>query len=132
SATHGARMVAAGDRRFSRGPNAWRETNSARRGREMKVRELHASLGASGRQCDHSSVPRKEGPVGRRLLFVTALVISLVAGAGLTANRPAEAAFQGLNGKIAFTRELAFGANDDIFVMNPDGSDQTDLSNNPQ
>ena len=36
----------------------------------------------------------------RRLLFVTALVTSLVAGAATTANRPAEAAFSGVNGKI--------------------------------
>ena len=42
----------------------------------------------------------------RRLLFVTALAISLVAGAATTATRPAEAAFSGLNGKIAFTRQM--------------------------
>jgi Galactose oxidase, central domain len=42
----------------------------------------------------------------RPLLFLTALVISLVAGAAATGNRPAEAAFQRLNGKIALSRNL--------------------------
>jgi Galactose oxidase, central domain len=46
----------------------------------------------------------------RRLLFVTALVISLVASAAATANRPAQVAFQGLNGTIAFGRSLDVGA----------------------
>jgi hypothetical protein len=41
----------------------------------------------------------------RRLLFVTALAITLVAGVWITANRNAEAAFPGLNGKIAFVSD---------------------------
>ena len=97
----------------------------------LKAELAMPDLGVWAAQCDHSSVPRKEGPVHRRLLFVTALVTSLVAGAVATANRPAEAAFSGVNGKIVFTRELVFGS-DEIFVMNADGSDQTDLTNNPQ
>ena len=67
----------------------------------------------------------------RRLLFVTALATSLVAGAVATANRPADAAFSGLNGKITFTRELP-GGNGEIFAMNADGSDQTNLTNDPR
>ena len=66
----------------------------------------------------------------RRLLFVTALVISLVAGAVAMASRPAEAAFSGLNGQITFTRQLP-GGNGEIFSMNPDGSGQTNLTNDP-
>ena len=64
----------------------------------------------------------------RRLLFVTALAISLVAGATTTANRPAEAAFPGFNGKIAFlsTRD----GHEQIYVMDPDGSNQVNISNN--
>ena len=73
---------------------------------------------------------RKEGLLPRRLLFVTALVTSLIAGAALTANRPAEAAFSGLNGQITFTRQLP-GGNGEIFSMNPDGSGQTNLTNDP-
>ena len=65
----------------------------------------------------------------RRLLFVTALVISLVAGAAATANRPAEAAFPGMNGKIAFRSDR--DGNLEVYVMNPDGSDQVNISNNP-
>ena len=64
----------------------------------------------------------------RRLLFVTALAITLVAGASITANRPAKAAFPGLNGKIAFqsTRD----GNEEIYVMDADGSNQVNISNN--
>ena len=59
----------------------------------MKVRELRSGLGASGRRCGHSICPtRMEGHMRRRLLFVTALVTSLVAGVVTTANRPAVAA----------------------------------------
>ena len=65
----------------------------------------------------------------RRLLFVTALVTSLVAGAAATANRPAEAAFPGMNGKIAFRSDR--DGNLEVYVMNPDGSDQVNISNNP-
>ena len=38
----------------------------------------------------------------RPLLFVTPLAIFLVAALATMANRPAEAAFPGLNGKIVF------------------------------
>jgi Tol biopolymer transport system component len=67
----------------------------------------------------------------RRLLFVTALVISLVAGAATMANRPAEAAFSGLDEQITFTRQLP-GGNGEIFAMNSDGSGQTNLTNDPR
>ena len=40
-------------------------------------------------------VPPQGGPVRRRLLFMTALAITLVAGAATTANRPAEAEVEG-------------------------------------
>ena len=63
----------------------------------------------------------------RRLLFLTALAI-LVAGAWITADRPAKAAFPGLNGKIAFlsTRD----GHEQIYVMDADGSNQVNISNN--
>ena len=44
------------------------------------------------------------------LLFLTALAIILVAGLATTASRPAEAAFPGMNGKIAFTSNRDGGA----------------------
>ena len=64
----------------------------------------------------------------RRLLSVTALAITLVAGGTTAANQPAEAAFPGLNGKIAFqsTRD----GNGEVYVMNADGSNQVNISNN--
>jgi TolB protein len=43
---------------------------------------------------------------------------------------PAEATMPGTNGKIAFVRTDASG-NSDIWVMNPDGSGQTNLTNHP-
>ena len=64
-----------------------------------------------------------------RILFVTALASSVVGGAWITADRPAEAAFQGKNGKIAFRSDR--DGNSEIYVMNPDGSDQVNISNNP-
>ena len=42
---------------------------------------------------------------------------------------PAQSAHPGANGRIAY--ESAVTGNEEIFVMNPDGSGQTDLSNNP-
>jgi Tol biopolymer transport system component len=52
-----------------------------------------------------------------------------LAGFGVPARQPAHAAFPGANGKIAFTRGL--DGNDEIYVMNPDGSGQTRLTNQP-
>ena len=66
----------------------------------------------------------------RRLLFVTALAISLVASATTTANRPAEAAFPGLNGKIAFGSNRD-GGNREIYLMSPDGMGQENISEHP-
>jgi hypothetical protein len=97
--------------------------------RTTKPNGLHADLGAVGRQCDHSICPtRKEGPIRRRLLFVTALAIILVAGLATTASRPAEAAFPGMNGKIAFTSGR--DGNLEVHVMNADGSNQVNISQN--
>ncbi len=59
------------------------------------------------------------------LLASMALALVLAGGASLTeAVRPADAAFPGHNGKIAFQG----GARSDIFVMNPDGSDLVNLT----
>jgi Tol biopolymer transport system component len=43
---------------------------------------------------------------------------------------PAQSAYPGANGRIAY--ESAVTGNEEIFVMNPDGSGQMDLSNNPE
>ena len=66
----------------------------------------------------------------RQLVFVTALV-TLVAGVWITTDRPAKAAFPGLNGKIAFATNRGSAGSREIFVMNADGSDQTNLTNHP-
>jgi Tol biopolymer transport system component len=64
--------------------------------------------------------------------------VSLVAMAAMLAafplamvatTKPVEAAFPGQNGKIAFDSER--DGNVEIFTMNPDGSNQTNISNNP-
>jgi WD40-like Beta Propeller Repeat len=67
---------------------------------------------------------------GRRshLLVVSLLTIILIAAVATVMDRPAQAAFPGLNGKIAFmsTRD----GNGEIYVMNPDGSNQVNISHN--
>ena len=65
-----------------------------------------------------------------RMISVLVMVLSAALAAGLLTlagtSREAEAAFPGQNGKIAFVDE--FG---DIFTMNPDGSEQTNLTDSP-
>ena len=56
-----------------------------------------------------------------------ALAVGLLATLGLTSS--AEAAFPGQNGKIAFVSNR--DGNSEIYVMNPDGSGQTNITNNP-
>jgi TolB protein len=58
--------------------------------------------------------------------FLAALVFSAVLA---TAGDPARAAFSGSNGKIAF--ESNRDGNTEIYVMNLDGSGQTNLTNDP-
>jgi TolB protein len=60
----------------------------------------------------------------RRLMPLLAMVVTLLVGAV-----PAGATFPGTNGKIAFTRDIA--GNQDIFVVNADGSGATRLTNHP-
>jgi hypothetical protein len=54
-----------------------------------------------GRRCDHWCVPHKEGPVRRRLLFLSGVGFSLVAGLATAADRLADAAYPTLNKKTA-------------------------------
>jgi dipeptidyl aminopeptidase/acylaminoacyl peptidase len=65
-------------------------------------------------------------------LLATATLAAAITGAGILAvviatAEPAEAAFPGENGKIAFPRWD--GISDDIWVMNADGTDQANLTN---
>ena len=59
--------------------------------------------------------------------ILIALFVLAIAGAGAL-SQPAEAAFPGVNGKIAFTSDR--DGNEEIYVMNADGSAKTNLSNN--
>src|SRR5919202_3352646 len=59
------------------------------------------------------------------LLLAAALAIGLLA---LVETKPAEAAFPGQNGKIAFVSSRDGG--DNIFVMDSNGSNPTNLTNN--
>ena len=58
-----------------------------------------------------------------------ALVFALGLLAALALTASAEAAFPGQNGKIAFVSDR--DGNAEIYVMNPDGSGQANLTNNP-
>lgn len=69
-------------------------------------------------------------------LALSVLILSsAIAGAGslLTSGNilfvPASAVFPGTNGKIAFSSERDDQGSNEIFIMNPDGSDPTNLTN---
>ena len=62
-----------------------------------------------------------------RWLTACALLITLVTVAGAAVGT-AQAAFPGTNGKIAF--ESNRDGNEEIYVMNADGTNQTNLTNN--
>ena len=56
------------------------------------------------------------------------VVVGLTAGAALVAASPVSATFPGENGKIAFVSDRS--GNDEIYVMEPDGSGLTNITNN--
>jgi Tol biopolymer transport system component len=56
-------------------------------------------------------------------LAASILIVALIAAS----SKPAQAAFPGTNGKIAFVRTLAAG-NEEIYTMNPDGTSQQNLT----
>lgn len=62
---------------------------------------------------------------GLRIVVMAAVVTSVLAAIMMAATRKAEAAFPGLNGRIAFYN------NRDIWTVNPDGSDQMNLTPGP-
>src|SRR5829696_4501118 len=78
--------------------------------------------------------PSKEGDVGMRrtvlLLASTGLVVLLASVVALgVVNTPAQAAFPGANGRIAVVSgfEDLLSVDADIYTMNPNGTDATDL-----
>jgi len=58
------------------------------------------------------------------LLAAAVLAVSLLA---LTGKKPAQAAYAGENGKIAFIRAHE-GNGYDVYTINPDGSEQANLT----
>ena len=79
------------------------------------------------------SVAAKVMWVERAKVFTVALALMLVAAWVVTAE-PAEAAFPGANGKIAFSSNLVTATNptgdSEIFTMEPDGTNVTQLTDN--
>lgn len=64
------------------------------------------------------------------LLSLTAVAAALAAfSVDLARDRPASAAFSGLNGRIAFVSDR--DGNEEIYVMDADGTDQTRLTTDP-
>jgi TolB protein len=63
------------------------------------------------------------GRTGRALCILALLIVPFVGGS------PALGAFPGANGLIAFKTDR--DGNDEIYSMNPDGTNQIDLTNNP-
>src|SRR3712207_6585897 len=62
------------------------------------------------------------------LLIASAVTVSLLA---LVGTKPAEAAFPGTNGKIAFDTDRDQAGLGEIYVMAPDGDPQARLTFNP-
>jgi hypothetical protein len=83
-------------------------------------------------------VALRGGGVTRRTRGAGLLVALLLGGLALTA-APAEAAFPGLNGRITFKRDSRVDPNNfpgffneqEIYAIDPDGTDEANLSNNP-
>jgi dipeptidyl aminopeptidase/acylaminoacyl peptidase len=72
----------------------------------------------------------KEGAMSGNPIPVRAvLAVALVALLGVPQGLPAGAAVPGSNGKIAFVSSR--DGNQEVYVMDPDGSNQTDLTRNP-
>src|SRR5437867_9537075 len=64
------------------------------------------------------------------LVLGVGLVLMGAVLVGLSGTERAGVVVPGLNGRIAFARTVP-GTHGDIFVMNPDGSGQANLTNNP-
>src|SRR6266581_4100632 len=64
------------------------------------------------------------------LVLGVGLVLMGAVLVGLSGTERAGAVVPGLNGRIAFARTVP-GTHGEIFVMNPDGSGQANLTNNP-
>ncbi|HEX2042966.1 MAG TPA: IPT/TIG domain-containing protein [Acidimicrobiales bacterium] len=71
---------------------------------------------------------RTEVPVAGRRLWAVPLGLAVI-GALLLGNAPARGAYPGANGRIAF--ESNRDGNLEIYSMNPDGSDQVNLTRDP-
>src|SRR5215218_3232492 len=71
----------------------------------------------------------RTGLFGALPASVMAAIVLALATVLLVMAQPAGAAFPGANGKIAFMSDR--DGDEEVFVMDPDGTDQTNLTNNP-
>jgi TolB protein len=78
-------------------------------------------------------VARSFYPKLRLLAIVGGLALATCVLALMAAHKPAEAAFPGTNGKIAFASQAAFGGEPDteIYTITADGGDIKRLTNDP-
>jgi Tol biopolymer transport system component len=94
--------------------------------RQSSFRDSASNMRAKRRMVTMQAKAWRAGLAGRVVflaLVAAAFSIGLVSGAS-----PARAAFPGVNGKIAFSAHR--DGNGEIYVMNADGSGQTNLTNN--
>jgi hypothetical protein len=70
----------------------------------------------------------------RAFVVLAAIVVAALVGGVVILVKPTEAAFPGANGKIAFSVYGQHGGGsfqNEVYAMNPDGTAQTKLTNNP-
>jgi hypothetical protein len=95
--------------------------------------DIQSAVSSRGSEQQRGTMMMTNGEAGRGTRVAAVVVVAVVAAGVVLAwavlgARVAGAAFPGQNGKIAFTSER--DGNQEVYVMDPDGQNQTNLSNN--